>query len=162
MSWDDPPSTFNDRCSLWWRTVPFGMQLFKAIQTSSAICHAMEIPSWERSHIPLWKALLSWCFSFSRLVGYAIIPCKVNAAVKRRVDVDSKMEIHASSNRMWMTICWLWLLWCLVGCWLMLIRTSCNFQSTCVSESCCSCLKVTETPGQRLSPHSGPQKIAMT
>ena len=58
-------------------------------------------------------------FRLSRLVGYVKIPCKVNDALgKRRVDVDSKMERNAASNRMWMTICRLWLLWfwLVVGC----------------------------------------------
>ena len=66
------------------RTVPFGMQLFKAIQTSSAIA------------MHFWVDV----FRAPRKGGICgLVPWRVNASVKRRVDVDSKMlQLNASSN----------------------------------------------------------------
>ena len=96
---------------------------------------------------------------------------RVNASVKRRVDVDSNMlQLNASSNCSCSFISENGgkmekhgnKLFVLVGCWLIFHKLLTSF-STCGSPPArpgiCRRKALTETPGQRLSPHSGPQKI---
>lgn len=72
-SWEDGGGTESESANPAGRTCKITIKLY-LWSRSKGDCHCRYLPSWEVSHIPYQPTLLSWWFSFSRLVRYGHVP----------------------------------------------------------------------------------------